>query len=62
MAERLRRSVAGYAFSGVPGQVTSSFGAVTFAQGETVDELVKRVDQALYRAKKTGRNRVVPDS
>jgi len=59
VAERLREAVEQFTFTGVPRQITSSFGVVIHAAGETADELVKRVDQALYEAKETGRNKVV---
>lgn len=63
VAERLRRSLAANPFS-LDGpacalKVTASFGVATLKPGEeTADELMKRADQALYEAKKAGRNRV----
>lgn len=59
VAERLRHAVETFGFTGVPRPVTSSFGIVEHSPGESQDGLVKRADQALYRAKEGGRNRVV---
>ncbi len=41
------------------GKVTISIGVATFEPGETTDNCFRRADQALYKAKNTGRNRVV---
>lgn len=41
------------------GHITCSFGAVTRRDSETEDNFTKRVDEALYAAKQSGRNRVV---
>nr|WP_321513294.1 diguanylate cyclase [uncultured Pseudodesulfovibrio sp.] len=59
VAERLRLAVKHFAFTGVPRRITSSFGVVMHTPGETGDELVKRADLALYKAKETGRDKVV---
>ncbi|WP_319469402.1 diguanylate cyclase [uncultured Pseudodesulfovibrio sp.] len=59
VAERLREAVAEFFFTGVPRQITSSFGVAIHLTGESADALVKRADEALYQAKETGRNRVV---
>jgi len=59
VAERLRKAVAEFSFTGVPRQVTSSFGVALHQSGETGEELVKRADDALYQAKESGRNKVV---
>ena len=64
VAERLRRSIAGQPFSIQRGSreidVTISVGLSTLtSKGDTVTDLLKRADVALYRAKHDGRNRVV---
>jgi diguanylate cyclase (GGDEF)-like protein len=42
-----------------PLQITVSSGAVELSAGDTRASLVERADQALYEAKRLGRNRVV---
>jgi len=64
VAERLRRSIAGEPFSVEKGakriDVTISIGISTLeTKGEAIGDVLKRADQALYRAKNDGRNRVV---
>ncbi len=39
-------------------RVTSSFGVAQFCENDTKETIMKKVDDALYRAKKNGRNRV----
>ena len=64
VAERIRAAVAGAPFvadtaSGLL-DATCSIGIASLHAGlETPEELIKRADSALYRAKHTGRNRVV---
>ncbi|PKN07434.1 MAG: GGDEF domain-containing protein [Deltaproteobacteria bacterium HGW-Deltaproteobacteria-8] len=60
LAERLRVEFTTTDFPLV-GQVTSSFGVAEFIQGDSVESLVERADQALYRAKGSGRNCVEVD-
>ncbi|MBT0652129.1 diguanylate cyclase [Geomobilimonas luticola] len=61
-AERLRKGVEALTFSGrlQPLTVTISIGVATFPspQIDSIDKLVRSADEALYRAKKNGRNRV----
>jgi diguanylate cyclase (GGDEF)-like protein/PAS domain S-box-containing protein len=57
LAERIRKSVEAYKFKNVDG-VTLSFGVTEFKKGDSVDRVVKRADDAMYRAKSKGRNRV----
>ncbi len=67
VAERLRRRIASEAFPISQGagaiEVTISIGIATL---DTADDnaatILKRADQALYRAKRDGRNRVVADA
>ena len=64
VAERLRRSIAGEPFTVHKGvkriDVTISIGLATLERkGEPVEDVLKRADVALYRAKNDGRNRVV---
>jgi len=40
-------------------KITASFGLATLMEGESLDGLLKRADEALYQAKNSGRNRVV---
>jgi diguanylate cyclase (GGDEF)-like protein len=57
IAENLRQTVENIAFDEV-GQVTSSFGVCQMQEGDDHNSLLKRVDEALYKAKANGRNRV----
>ncbi|RDV05526.1 PleD family two-component system response regulator [Undibacter mobilis] len=67
VAERIRRRIAGEAFSIQQGakslDVTLSIGiAALGGAGDTAAAMLKRADQALYRAKRDGRNRVVEEA
>lgn len=56
-AQKLRQIIATHKFP-VPRKITSSFGVSAFTPGDTETTLTNRTDQALYRAKHMGRNRV----
>lgn len=58
MAERLRRRVAAEPFPDV-GPITVSAGLASARAGDNADTLLKRADDALYEAKRNGRNQVV---
>ncbi|MDI3467959.1 MAG: Pole remodelling regulatory diguanylate cyclase [Pseudolabrys sp.] len=67
VAERLRRSIASEPFAIQQGakslEVTISIGiAASTGATDTAAAILKRADQALYQAKRDGRNRVVPDA
>jgi diguanylate cyclase (GGDEF)-like protein len=58
-AERLRATVEGHSFPRRK-RLTVSVGVATYPEdGETMEDLVKQADEALYRAKKLGRNRIM---
>ena len=58
IAEGLRRDVERFSFTGA-GHLTVSQGVITPDRGENHLSIFTRVDNALYRAKESGRNRVV---
>jgi diguanylate cyclase (GGDEF)-like protein len=56
--ERLRLSMGSLTFAGHPGVcATFSAGLAQARQGESLEHLIERADQALYEAKRHGRNR-----
>jgi diguanylate cyclase (GGDEF)-like protein len=62
LAERLRETMARRLLSLEPGStfsVTASFGVASFPEEPTAAELFAAADEALYRAKSAGKNRVV---
>jgi two-component system cell cycle response regulator len=66
VAERLRRRIASEPFPIQQGvrtiEVTISIGIAALGHDDNAAAVLKRADQALYRAKRDGRNRVVPDA
>jgi diguanylate cyclase len=58
--EKLRAAVEAcpFHFKSEPVTITVSIGVTALRQGERTDVALKRADQALYRAKENGRNRV----
>ena len=67
MPQRIRRRIAGEPFPIDQGakaiDVTLSIGLAALANAnDTGATVLKRADQALYRAKRDGRNRVVADA
>ncbi|MEJ2393635.1 MAG: diguanylate cyclase [Candidatus Thiodiazotropha sp.] len=61
LAERLCRSLAGSRITseGESVEITGSFGVTRYIPGEALDTCLKRTDDALYAAKRQGRNRII---
>jgi diguanylate cyclase (GGDEF)-like protein len=58
ISERLRVKLETTAFTGVDEPVTASFGIAEYnPNGEAIDKLISRADEALYSSKRNGRNR-----
>ena len=58
LAERLRGILAVHEFE-IDRRVSASFGVAQAVQGEARESLLDRADAAMYRAKNSGRDRVV---
>ena len=60
LANTLRAAIEAcpFHFKGEPVTVTVSIGLAAFKPGERSDQVLKRADQALYRAKAAGRNTI----
>jgi diguanylate cyclase (GGDEF)-like protein len=60
-AERVRRKVESLRFPNIAEsfKVTVSIGVAEYQDGESPEETISRADQALYKAKEQGRNRVI---
>ncbi|MCY1215087.1 Diguanylate cyclase DgcM [compost metagenome] len=57
VAQALWQALAKESVEGV-GQVTASFGCAAWREGEDADDLLRRVDAAVYAAKQAGRNQI----
>ena len=57
LAEKLRLTVSQHKFTTVVSK-TASFGIAQYQMDETIESCLNRADQALYAAKKSGRNQV----
>jgi len=57
LAEKLRKAIEAYAFSDIS-TCTCSFGISVYKKDERPEDVVMRADEAMYRAKVQGRNKV----
>lgn len=57
LAERIRTAIENYRFDQA-GKITISFGVTEFKENDTEDTFIRRADDAMYKAKEKGRNRV----
>ncbi|MGE0874703.1 MAG: diguanylate cyclase [Burkholderiales bacterium] len=58
LGERIRRLVAAETIAPLAVPITASFGAAELRADDNADAFIDRADEALYRAKQEGRNRV----
>lgn len=58
-AQSIRKSIERLTFTNDVLNVTVSVGVASNWKGATLEELIKRADEALYKAKETGRNKVI---
>lgn len=55
-AERLRNKIESVSIAGIPRKITASFGLTELLPSDTEESVIQRADEALYEAKKKGRN------
>ncbi|EGR0589853.1 diguanylate cyclase [Vibrio fluvialis] len=61
LAEKLRTTIEAHSFPAV-GRLTSCFGVAQYQESDTgKEQMITRADEALYKAKEQGRNRVVAE-
>ncbi|WP_457747092.1 sensor domain-containing diguanylate cyclase [Sulfurimonas sp.] len=58
LVQKLQKKIAKVNFKPVP-RLTASFGLTTYVEGDSYEEMFKRVDNALYLAKQNGRDRYI---
>ncbi|WP_417333598.1 diguanylate cyclase [Halarcobacter sp.] len=58
VAEKIRKAIESYKRDDIPRQITASFGVTRFKKDDNETSILKKADDALYKAKKEGKNRV----
>ncbi|MGC8677828.1 MAG: diguanylate cyclase domain-containing protein [Hydrogenobaculum sp.] len=58
LTEKLKKEIENFLFE-EGFSITCSFGTASLQKEDTKETILKRVDEALYKAKKEGRNRIV---
>ncbi len=58
IAEKIRKKVCERHFEEIGKNITASFGIALYDEKDSLDDLIKRADLGLYKAKENGRNRV----
>jgi diguanylate cyclase (GGDEF)-like protein len=60
-SEKLRDEIANYPFNyeGQKINITMTFGVSEYDEGSDLKETIKRADQALYKGKECGKNKVI---
>jgi diguanylate cyclase len=63
LANKIREKIANskFHYEGEAVAITASAGLACFNEGDTIDEVFKRADQTLYKAKEAGRNRCLAE-
>jgi diguanylate cyclase len=63
LANKIREKVANskFHYENKPVPITASAGLATFRPNDSIDDVFKRADKALYKAKETGRNKCLAD-
>jgi polar amino acid transport system substrate-binding protein len=61
LMENIRKDIEKHDFKEIE-KITTSFGIAILKENDTIESLLKKADEALYEAKKLGRNRVVVSS
>ena len=60
--ERLRKVIEQFKFNKIKTNICMSFGITEFKEADNRNSFIKRADENLYKAKNSGRNRVITDA